>query len=100
MENGEYSYVGHYMDHWSKFHVICTLKRRTADEVANGLNQQVFPYLGLPRISHSDTGREFVNRVIREVVKYWGGEVGMFVNGRPRHSHVLAGSPRFKTICT
>ena len=96
--DGEYSYIAHYMDHWSKFHVICPLKRRTADELANGLNQQVFPYLGLTRIIHSDTGREFVNRVIRECVEDWGGEDVMFVNSRPRHSHGLAASPRFKTI--
>ena len=84
--DGDYSYIAHYMDHWSKFHVIWPLKRKTADEVASGLNQRVFPYLGLPRIIHSDNGREFVNRVIREVVKDWGGEDVMFVNGRPRHS--------------
>ena len=50
------------------------------------MNERVFPYLGLPRIIHSDNGREFVNRVIREVVKDWGGEDVLFVNGRPRHS--------------
>ena len=84
--DGDYNYIAHYMDHWSKYHVIWPLKRKTADEVANGLNERVFPYLGLPRIIHSDNGREFVNRVIREVVKDWGGEDVMFVNGRPRHS--------------
>ena len=74
--DGEYSYIAHFMDHWSKY----------ADEVANGLNEKVFPYLGLPRILHSDNGREFVNSVIRELVKDWGREDVMFVNGRPRHS--------------
>ena len=81
--DGEFSYIAHFMDHWSTYHAF---KEEIADEVASGLNERVFPYLGLPRIIHSDNGRDFVNNVIRELVKDWGGEYVLFVNGSPRHS--------------
>ena len=85
MPNDEYNYIAHYMDHWSKFHVLWPLMRKSAIEVATGLVHKVFPYFGLPKILQSDNGREFVNEVIREVLKSWPGEVTI-INGRPRHS--------------
>ena len=39
---------------------------KTAVEVAMGLVTRVFPYTGLPKILHSDNGREFVNELVRE----------------------------------
>jgi len=45
----------------------------------------VFAYFGAPQIFHSDNGREFVNDVLRALLKKWGGST-VFVNGRPRHS--------------
>ena len=84
--DGEFSYIAHVMDHWSTYHVIWPLKRKTADEVASGLNERVFPYLGLPRILHSDNGRDFVKNVIRELVKDRGREDVLFINGTSRHS--------------
>ena len=58
---------------------------KTAVEVAMGLVTSVFPYTGLPKILHSDNGREFVNELVRECLRIWPGEV-VIVNGRPRHS--------------
>ena len=79
--DGEYNYIAHYMDHWSKYHVIWPLKRKTADEVLAGLNERVFPYLGLPRILHSDNGREFVNKVVRGLLQDWGSDNDvLFIN--------------------
>ena len=44
----------------------------------------------LPKFSNfsfvTSNGHEFINHVIREPVKDWGGDDVMFVNGRPRHS--------------
>ena len=45
----------------------------------------MFAYFGAPQIFHSDNGREFVNDVLRALLKKWGGST-VFVNGRPRHS--------------
>ena len=82
--DGIYKWVGHYMDHWSKFHVLFALSRKSAAEVGLNLQNQVFAYLGTPRILHSDNGREFVNEIVRDVVKSWPGKVTI-VNGRPRN---------------
>ena len=79
-----FKWIGHYMDHWAKFHVIFPLVRKSAAEVFVALSNQVFAVLGTPKILHSDNGREFVNEIIHTIVKEWPGEV-MVVNGRPRN---------------
>eukprot|EP00731_Ephydatia_muelleri_P013704 Em0007g1014a len=85
MPDGSYHYIAHYMDHWSKFHILWPLMKKSAIDVAVGLVKRVFPYLGLPKILQSDNGREFVNEIVKEVVRSWPGEV-VIINGRPRHS--------------
>ena len=82
--DGTYKWVGHYMDHWSKFHILFPLMRKSAAEVGLNLQNQVFAYLGTPRILHSDNGREFVNEIVHELVKHWPGKVTI-VSGRPRN---------------
>ena len=82
--DGTFKWIGHYMDHWSKFHVLFALNRKSAAEVAMNLQNQIFSYLGTPKILHSDNGREFVNDIISSIVKEWPGEVTI-VNGRPRN---------------
>ena len=81
--DGSYKWIGHYMDHWAKFHALFPLIRKCAHEVALSL-QSVFSVLGTPKILHSDNGREFVNGIIRKLVKDWPGEV-VIINGRPRN---------------
>ena len=58
MPDGSYHYIAHYMDHWSKFHILWPLMKKSAVDVAVGLVKRVFPYLGLPKILQSDNGRE------------------------------------------
>ena len=82
--DGTYKWIGHYMDHWSKYHVLFSLCRKSGAEVALNLQNLVFSYLGTPKILHSDNGREFVNEIVANVVKEWPGEVTI-VNGRPRN---------------
>lgn len=82
--DGTYRWIGHYMDHWSKIHVLFPLCRKSAAEVALNLQTQVFSYLGTPKILHSDNGREFVNEIVTSICKEWPGEVTI-VNGRPRN---------------
>ena len=85
MPDDSYNYIAHYMDHWSKFHVMWPLMRKSAVEVAIGLATKVFPCLGLPKILQSDNGREFVNEIVKETLTLWPGQV-FIINGRPRHS--------------
>ena len=80
MPDGSYHYIAHYMDHWSKFHILWPLMKKSV-----GLVKRVFPYLGLPKILQSDNGREFVNEIVKEVVRSWLGEI-VIISGHPRHS--------------
>ena len=86
--DGAYKWIGHYMDHWSKLHVLFPLCRKSAAEVALNLQTHVFNYLGTPKILHSDNGREFVNEIVTSVCKEWPGG-GTIVNGRPRNPKCL-----------
>ena len=43
-----------------------------------------FSFIRLPSILQSDNGREFVNKLIEEVLSSWPGQVQL-VSGRPRH---------------
>ena len=61
------------------------LTRKTAQQVADGLQEKVFAVFGPPKIFQSDNGREFVNDILREVLKMWGNKDVLFVNGRLRH---------------
>ena len=65
-------------------HIIFPFTRKSAVEVARNLQNQVFAYLETLRILHSDNGREFVNEVVRSLVREWPGEVTI-VNGRPKN---------------
>ncbi|KAL5481610.1 hypothetical protein EMCRGX_G021805 [Ephydatia muelleri] len=57
-------------------------------ELLNCAELELTVVLCLPvkaKILQSDNGREFVNEIVKEVVRSWPGEV-VLINGRPRHS--------------
>jgi len=83
--DGDYCYIGHVVDHFNKFHVLFPLKSKCAVEVATNIEERVLAYFGVPRIFHSDNGREFVNQMLHALFAKWGGNT-VFVSGRPRHS--------------
>lgn len=74
--NDEFHYIGHVIDHFSKYHVLFPLKTKTGHEVTMAQEKHGLAYLGLPRIFHSDNGREFVNSLLN-ALRNVGGE--MFV---------------------
>ena len=82
--DGTFKWIGHYMEHWAKFHILFALMRKSAAEVALNLQDHVFAILGIPQILNSDDGREFVNEIIHSIVKEWPGQITI-VNGRPRN---------------
>lgn len=83
--DGRYKYIGHVVDHFSKFHIAFAMKTKGAHETAKKVAKYVFAFFGLPSIIHSDNGTEFVNDVISSLVAMWPG-TAKFVNGNPGNS--------------
>ena len=79
----EFKWIGHCVDHFSKFHILFPMASKETAVVAANLVCKVFAYFGLPYILHSDNGKEFVSALIRSIVNDWPGECKI-VNGRPR----------------
>ena len=52
--------------------------------MVKALHNYVFPVFGLPAIIHSDKGKEFVNKLIEDVVPTWPGHVQL-ISGRLQH---------------
>ena len=68
--DGEYKWVMHYQDHFTKFSVLRPLKSKRAAEVAYQLTD-IFLLFGAPHILQSDNGREFTANVITELKLLW-----------------------------
>jgi hypothetical protein len=67
--DGDYCWIGHYIDHYTKFNFFWPQINESADEVAHNLTVHVFSVVGLPSILQHDNGREFCNAVIRKIEK-------------------------------
>ena len=63
LPNKENKWIMHAIDHWSKFNFAYAIESKQAVHVARVLQFHIFPYFGVPRIVHSDNGREFINKV-------------------------------------
>ena len=55
--DGEYKWIGHIVDHFSRYHVIYPQVTKTAKETAENIINRFFSYFGLPSIIHSDNGK-------------------------------------------
>ncbi|XP_062507046.1 KRAB-A domain-containing protein 2-like isoform X2 [Corticium candelabrum] len=82
--DGDFKYIGHYVDHFTKFNFLWPQHRKKSVEVARCLIKNVFSVVGLPLILQHDNGKEFCNKIIRKVVRLWPGDCKI-VTGRPRH---------------
>ena len=83
--DGEYQHICHFMDHFSKFHIIFPLVGKSAKEISKMFAERVLAYVGPPKIFHTDNGSEFVNDILHSLLRVWNRDVTL-VNGRPRHS--------------
>ena len=61
--DGDYQWLGHYKDHFSKFSIIWPQKNKCAKETIDCIEKFVFAYLGVPKPLQSDNGKEFNNHV-------------------------------------
>ena len=82
-KDGDNRFILNYQDHLTKYVTLRPLKTKTAEEVAYQLID-IFCDKGAPHILQSDNGREFSNKIIKEVVNMWPD--CKFVHGKPRHS--------------
>jgi transposase InsO family protein len=44
----------------------------------------IFSIMGAPKLLHSDNGKEFANKIVREVCRIW--PACRLIHGKPRHS--------------
>src|SRR5436190_18165948 len=81
--DGEFKYICHVCDHFSRFSWAKALTSKRAVEVAAYLFE-LFHSLGSPPIIlQSDNGKEFCASVIKELVNLWPSV--KIINVRPRH---------------
>ena len=46
--DGDFYYIGHFVDHMTKFNILFLLKNKSADEVARMIKERVLAYVGPP----------------------------------------------------
>jgi transposase InsO family protein len=80
--DGEYRYVLHMRDHFTRFSWTRPLFTKRAAEVATALFD-IFCMFGPPCILQSDNGKEFTASLVKEVINLWPDIT--IINGRPRH---------------
>lgn len=81
--SNNFKYILIVQDHFTKFCRIIPLMSKRASEIVYNLFTHVFTVVGAPMILQSDNGKEFVNKIISELVKIWP-ELKI-VHGRVRH---------------
>jgi hypothetical protein len=69
-KDGSYQWILHYQDHHDKMSYLCAMEDRKPKTVAFHL-LPLFLQQGAPLIHLSDNGREFVAKVIEELLKIW-----------------------------
>ena len=84
LPDGQYKWIFHAIDHWSKFSFAFPLENKEAQSVASVIKSFIFPYFGVPKIFQSDNGKEFVNSVIKNLLHSWSSKI-QIIHGRPRH---------------
>lgn len=82
--DGNFRYICHYIDVFTKYNVLFALTEKTAAAVTEGLQKFVLPYFGLPLIFHTDNGGEFSERALQAMIADWPGQSAV-IRGRPRH---------------
>ncbi|CAB4383394.1 unnamed protein product [Rhizophagus irregularis] len=81
--DGEYKYICHVRDHFTRFSWARALTSKKAIEVATYLFE-LFHFLGSsPTILQSDNEKEFCAGVIKELIEMW--PTVKIINGRPQH---------------
>ncbi|CAF4580555.1 unnamed protein product [Rotaria socialis] len=89
VEYNGFKWIFHAKDHFSKYSWLDPLPSKEAINVAETLKSSFYQF-GPPRILQSDNGREFVAKVILDLIKLWPGLLIINGRSRPPHSQGLA----------
>ena len=84
----QFSYIGHFFDHHTKYNILFPLKSSEAVSVAKKFCRHVLGNFGLPRILHSNMDRKYVDDLIHWVVQFWSTDVSI-INGDPQNKKAL-----------
>jgi hypothetical protein len=76
--DGDFKYIGHYIDHFTKFNFLWPQQRKKASEVARCIIENVFSIVGLPLILQHDNGAEFCNKVM--ILGYFLPKTPVYIN--------------------
>ena len=49
--DGEYNWICHVIDQYTKYHILFPMKSKEAKEVVTGIRERAFSYFGLPLFS-------------------------------------------------
>lgn len=82
LPDGEYKYICHVRDHYSRFSWARAIRQKEAVEVAAYLFD-LFTMFGPPSILQCDNGKEFTAVVIKNLISLWPNT--KIINGSPRH---------------
>src|SRR3954471_13302929 len=82
--DGEYKYICHVRDHFTRFSWAKPLTSKRAIKVAVFLFELFYSIGSSPTILQSDNEKEFCADVIKELVNLWPSV--KIINGRPCHS--------------
>lgn len=85
--DGQFSAIGHFVDHHTKYNVLFPLKRSDSFYVAKKLCRYVFGHFGLPRILHSNMGRKYLDELITWLLQLWSTDA-QILNGNPRYKRM------------
>ena len=84
LPDGDYKWILHAIDHWTKFNFAFPLQSKEAESVAAIFITYFFPYFGIPKIFHTDNGREFANSIIENLIDSWQSDI-QIIHGQPHH---------------
>ena len=74
----------HAIDQWTSFNFVFPLQSKEAESIEAVFRTYIFPYIGIPKIFHTDNGREFANSIIENLNESWQNDI-QIIHGRPRH---------------
>ena len=84
LPDGQYKWILHAIDHWMKFNFAFPLQSKEADSVVAIFLTYIFPYFGIPKIFHTDNGREFANSIIENLIESLQNDI-QIIHGWPHH---------------